>query len=377
MLPRYDVIVLGVGGMGSSALFELARRGQRVLGLEQFPLVHSHGSSHGHTRVIRQAYYEHPDYVPLLKGAYDRWYDLEQRTGRHLFTACGVLNIGTATGELIDGVRTSAKQHHLDVEEFTATELTNRFSAFRFKDQNMVGILERNAGYLFVEECVRAYCDSAVSLGAEIYAEEPVITWKAVADGVEVRTTKAIYTAKKLVITAGAWATQLLADMGLPLTVMRQVMHWFLPQNPAQFRRDRFPVYLIDGPTGVFYGTPMIDPRGIKTAQHYAAPEVSTPDQVDWTIHENDSQTTRKFLEEYLPSAAGDCTTSQVCQYTLTPDRHFVIDTHPQYPQVAVAAGFSGHGFKFASVVGEILADLVLTGKTPWPIEMFRSTRFG
>ncbi|HJZ59261.1 MAG TPA: N-methyl-L-tryptophan oxidase [Gemmataceae bacterium] len=376
MSQTFDVIVLGVGGMGSAACFELVRRGRRVLGLEQFPLVHSRGSSHGHTRIIRTAYYEHPNYVPLLRRAWSRWYELEQLTGRHLLTECSCLNAGPADGELVNGVRASAREHGLAVEELTAGEIARRYP-FRFPDE-FAGVLEQDAGFLYVEDCVRAHVDSAMSLGATIHAEEPVREWKAVGDAVEVTTDRGTYHAAKLVVTAGAWATKLLADLGVPLTVMRQVLLWFDVRGTEwMFRRDTFPIFIADVPGGPFYGLPAIDRFGLKLARHYGAPQLPNPDGVNWDATPADEPPVQAFLDTYLTDRTGARTKAQVCMYTLTPDKHFVIDRHPHFPQVTVACGFSGHGFKFASVVGEILADLAEHGRTEHPIGMFGATRFG
>ena len=374
MSNTYDVIVLGVGGMGSATLFELARRGRRVLGLEQFAPGHDQGSSHGHTRVIRQAYYEHPAYVPLARRAYERWYELEQLTGRHLFTECGCLNIGPPDGELVTGVNQSATEHGLPVERFSAAELRRRFPMFQLTDE-FAGIYEQNAGFLYVESCVTAHVEAAVSLGAVVRANEEAIEWKVTGKGVEVRTGKDTYHAAKLVVTAGAWATRLLRDIGVSLSVMRQVLHWFA-SDPANFRRDRFPVFLTDTPEGQFYGLPAIDRRGVKVARHYGAPELPAPEGVDWSVDSSDADGVRAFLRTYLPSADCPPSDAKVCMYTLSPDRHFVIDIHPLFPQVAIAAGFSGHGFKFASVVGEVLADLAETSHTRHDIAMLRTGRF-
>ncbi|MDB5312935.1 MAG: soxA [Gemmataceae bacterium] len=375
MSRTFDAIVLGVGGMGSAACFELARRGRRVLGLEQFPLVHDRGSSHGHTRIIRTAYYEHPNYVPLLRRAFARWYELEQLTGRHLLTECPALNIGPTDGELVSGVRASVREHGLAAAELTAPEIARRYP-FRFPD-DYAGILEANAGFLYVEECVRAHVDAAVSLGAEVRADEAVRGWKAVGEGVRVTTDRGTYRAAKLVITAGAWATTLLADLGVPLTVMRQVLLWFdVARSAALARRDTFPIFIADVPGGPFYGLPAIDRFGLKIARHYGAPELTGPDGVKWETTPADEPPVRAFLDAHLPALTGGMTKGQVCMYTLTPDRHFVIDVHPGFPQVSVACGFSGHGFKFASVVGEVLADLADRGRTDHPIGMFRATRF-
>lgn len=371
----YDVIVLGVGGMGSAALFELARRGQRVLGLEQFPLVHDRGSSHGQTRVIRKAYYEHPSYVPLLQRAYQRWYDLEQVQGRHLFTECGCLSIGKPDSDLIAGIMQSAYEHILPVEQFTPGTLRRRYPMFRFSE-DYVGLFEREAGFLYVEDCVRAHIEEAGKLGAEIHAEEPVLGWQASNQGVTVRTTKGTYSADRLVITAGPWAGQVLAKLNAPLTVMRQVLLWFGTSDDRQFRRDRFPIYITDTQAGHFYGFPVIDGSGAKAAQHYGAPELLDPAAIDRTVTDADEQPVRAFLSSHLPGINGVRRRGQVCTYTLTPDRHFLIDQHPEHANVVFAAGFSGHGFKFASVVGEILADLAEKGRTDLPIGMLRLGRF-
>jgi sarcosine oxidase len=375
MNGSFDVIVLGVGGMGSAACFELARRGRRVLGLEQFPLVHARGSSHGHTRIIRTAYYEHPAYVPLVRRSFEKWYELEQFTGRHLLTECRCLNIGPEGSELVSGVRDSVREHGLAAEELTAGVIGRRFPAFQLHN-DYVGILESNAGFLMVEDCVRAHIDAAVTLGTEIHAEELVRDWKVVGDGVEVTTAQGIYRAAKLIITAGAWATRLLADIGVPLAVMRQSLLWFdVGNRAADFRRDTFPIFIADVPGGPFYGMPAIDRSGVKVARHYGAPELPNPDGVNWDVADEDVAAMRPLIDAYLPGL-GALTKGQVCMYTITPDRHFVVDLHPRYPQVTVACGFSGHGFKFAPVVGEVVADLAERGTTKHEIDFLSARRF-
>jgi sarcosine oxidase len=367
---RYDAIVLGVGGMGSAALFELARRGRRVLGLEQFTPGHDRGSSHGQTRVIRKAYYEHPDYVPLLRRAYERWYDLEQRGGRRLFVECGCLSVGPPGGELVAGVRRAADEHHLPVEPLSAAELRRRFPPFRFGD-DVAAVLERDAGFLYVEECVRAHADEARRLGAELRPDEPAVSWEAVPGGVVVRTAKGAYAADRLVITAGAWAGRVLAGLGLPLTVLRKVLLWVGTSTPTALRRDLFPIYMAETPGGFFYGFPMIDGLGHKVARHDGGDPVADPARVERTVTAADAGDCLAFLRAHLPAVAGPVRHGQVCLYTVTPDHHFVIDRHPEHPQVVLAAGFSGHGFKFASVVGEVLADLAENGRTDLPVGMF------
>jgi sarcosine oxidase len=372
----YDVIVLGLGGMGSAAALELARRGRRVLGLEQFAVGHDRGASHGHTRVIRKAYYEHPDYVPLLRRAYDRWYDLEQQTGRHLFTTCGCLSLGRPDEELVSGVRRAAQEHGLPVELLRPDDLRRRYAPFRFGD-DVSGVLEQDAGFLYVEECVRTCVEEARRLGADLREDEPAVSWQPTATGVVVRTGRGTYEAARLVVTAGAWAGRVLADLGLPLTVLRKVLFWFGTPSAAALRRDVFPIYMAQTHQGFYYGFPVIDPRGHKVARHDGGDVVPDPSALDRTVAPGEEDECRAFLRVHLPAADGPLTSSRVCTYTVTPDRHFVIDRHPQYLQVVVAAGFSGHGFKFAPVVGEVLADLAEQGHTEWPIGMFRIGRLG
>ena len=224
---------------------------------------------------------------------------------------------------------------------------------------------------------MRAHIDEAVKLGAEVRAEEPVLGWEPAGDGVTVRTAKGTYHAARLIVTAGAWATRLLAGLGIGLTVMRQVLCWFGVGDPAAFRRDRFPIFIAELPEGHYYGFPVIDAAGgLKVARHYGAPELADPDQVDRTTNAGDEAPVRAFLQEHLPGVDGPLRRAEVCIYTLTPDRHFVIDTHPAHPAVVVCSACSGHGFKFTSVLGEVLADLAEAGRTDLPIEMFRVRRF-
>jgi sarcosine oxidase len=272
-------------------------------------------------------------------------------------------------------VRKSVREHNLAAEELSGSEINRRFPAFRFLE-NDIGLIEQAAGFLYVEECVRAHCDMALSLGAEIHAEEPAREWKATDNGVEVTTDRGTYHAAKLIITAGAWATKLLSDIGVPLVVMRQVLTWFDVNSLAPlFRRDAFPVFIADVPGGPFYGLPAIDRFGLKVARHYNAPVLPNPDGVNWNTTGDDIAPVRVFLDTYMPGV-GAFTKAQVCMYTVTPDHHFVIDLHSDFPQVSIACGFSGHGFKFASTVGEILADLAERGNTPHDIAMFSARRF-
>jgi sarcosine oxidase len=371
---HFDVIVLGVGGMGSAALFELARRGRRVLGLEQFALGHDRGSSHGHTRIIRKAYYEHPDYVPLVQRAYERWHDLEQRQGRRLLSACPCLSIGQPDGELIAGVRRSAEEHRLPLESLSSSEMRERYPMFTFVGAE-VGVVEHSAGYLYVDECVAAHVAEARRLGACIHDNEEAVSWEAGCHSVTVKTSKDCYIAARLVVTAGPWAARLLGQCAVALRVMRQVVFWVGTTDDRQFQPDVFPIYIADTPEGYFYGLPALDGNGVKIARHYGAPELTDAAQIERGVSAVDEASVRGFLRLHLPGVNGPTRRASVCIYTLTPDRHFLIDVHPEHPQVVFAAGFSGHGFKFASVVGEILADLCDDGCTSLPISMFRYRR--
>jgi sarcosine oxidase len=370
----FDTIVLGAGGMGSAATLELARRGRSVLALEQFSFGHDRGSSHGQTRIIRKAYFEHPAYVPLVRHAFDRWHDLEQQSGRHLLTSCPCLNIGRPDGEIVSGVLASATEHQLAVDRLDAKQLRDAYPQYRLGEE-FVAVLERDAGYLHVEECVRTPLDLARQAGAILLDNEPVRQWTSDGRSVRVTTDRDTYSAKSLVVTAGPWAKSMLAELHLPLTVMRQNLLWFGTDSPQRFRRDRFPIFIAELPGGSFYGLPMIDPRGLKIAQHYGQPEVGSPEEIDRGYREGDELPVRQFLRAHLPEVNGPLSDSQRCIYTLTPDRHFVIDCHPEHPNVAIAAGFSGHGFKFASAVGDVLADLATEGRTSWDIGHFRLGR--
>jgi sarcosine oxidase len=370
----YDAIVLGVGGMGSAAAFELARRGRRVLGLEQYALAHDRGSSHGQSRVIRKAYSDHPAYVTLLHRAYERWLDLEQRQGQRLFAMCGCLTIGPPGGDRVGGVLRSAREHHLPIERLSAGELRRRFPTFQISD-DFVGVLEREAGFLLVEDCITAYAAEARRLGAELRTQEPVVSWEATGSGVVVRTTHGTYAAERLIVSAGAWAGRILSELRLPLTVRRMVLSWHATVDDTLFRQEHFPVYRAQVPEGIFYGFPVIDGSGHKVARSDSGTTIGDPAALDRTLTPTDLAECRPFLERYLPTVTGPVRGGRVCMYTMTPDRNFILDRHPHHPHVVIAAGFSGHGFKFASVVGEILADLAETGRSQLPIDIFRIGR--
>ena len=364
---EFDAIVIGVGGMGSAACYALARRGLRILGLDRFPLVHNQGSSHGESRIIRKAYFEHPDYVPLLHRAYELWHDLERVSGQKLLRQTGLVLSGTADGETIRGTRLSAEQHHLELQNLSANEAKRRFPGFAFPSHHDVAF-EPIAGTLFVEDCVRAHIDGAVQRGAIIRGSEPVTDWSSDGKSVCVRTATREYRARSLVITSGAWAAECLRDLQLPLTVVRKFVGWFPHHNDA-FLADRgCPAYFFELPHGTFYGIPGFDSTTIKVAEHSGGEIVTDLDRIDRSCHPGDLVRLQSFLTDHLPGVDPEPARYSVCLYTLTPDRHFAIDLHPKWNNVSFAAGFSGHGFKFCPVVGEALADLVQQGTAALPI---------
>ena len=375
MNAAFDVIVLGVGGMGSAACHQLARRGARVLGLEQFPLRHDRGSSHGETRIIRQAYFEHPDYVPLLLKTYDLWRQLEQAADCTLFQQVGLVLSGVSSGETISGAKMSAGLHQLAVEELTTAEAGRRWPSLSFPADHTI-VFEPLAGLLRVEDCVQAHLDQAIQCGADIRSSERVLDWNSSGGSVVVRTDRAEYTAGSLIITAGAWAGRSLSGLGLPLRVVRKFVGWF-PIRSGQSGFDRgMPTYLFELPQGTFYGFPSIDGQTVKVAEHSGGEPVDDPGLVDRGIRDGDTSRLAGFIRSHLPGLDTTPVRHSVCLYTLTPDQHFIVDTHPEWNNVVLAAGFSGHGFKFAPVIGQAMAELALDRSTALPIGFLGLNRF-
>ncbi len=372
----HDVIVLGLGAMGSAAAANLARRGQRVLGLDQFAPAHDRGSSHGRSRIIREAYWEHPSYVPLVWRAYDLWAELERAGGRRLFVQTGGIMIGRPDSDLVKGSLESARVHHLTCEVLDATAIRKRFPIFQPAD-DMIGVHEPRAGVLLPEECILALLEQARQAGAELRHGERVLRWHAASDRVQVETAGGRYEAGRLVIAAGAWAPVMLASLHMPLVIERQVVAWFRPVVlQAGFAPDRCPIHIWQTGQRFFYGFPSLDHESVKIAEH-AMGDPTTADDVRRGIAPEEIEEIREdFMARHMPAANGSLVSSTVCMYTMTPDTHFVIDRHPGHPNVAVACGFSGHGFKFAPVVGEILADLTLDGRTRHDISRFSAARF-
>ena len=375
MPGSFDVIVVGVGAMGSSACYQLARRGLNVLGLDQFDIPNALGSSHGQSRMIRLAYYEHPNYVPLLKQAYELWDELESVSGEKLLHITGGIYIGPENGEVVGGSLRAARQHGLEHELLNHDELRRRFPQFRVPGE-WVALHEPRAGFLRPERVVAAYAQAALRAGAEFHGREAVVEWGADAHGVTVQTTRAVYRADHLVFCGGPWSAQLLRDLQVPLLVTRQVMAWVWPKEPELFALGRLPVWAIDNQDGTLhYGFPMSsDVPGFKLA-HHAPGDPTDPDRVMRDPLPGDEQTFRPVLREMIPAADGPLLSLKICLYTNSPDHHFIIDRHPHIERVTIACGFSGHGFKFASVVGEVLADLATDGRTALPAQFLAMER--
>ncbi len=376
-MPRsnhFDLIVIGCGGVGSAVAYYAAKRKLRVLALEQFEPVHARGSSHGDTRVIRQAYFEHPDYVPLLKRAYTLWSDLENELGARLFYRTGLLEVGPESGMLIRGVRHSAALHQLPLEEIDRGDFTRRFADFTLPE-DAVALFESNAGFLLVEDCIRQYINAARRLGSDLRFNERVLNYDVEDNSVRVNTESEQFIASRLVITAGAWAGDLLAGLGLKLHVLRKHLHWYQATSPTAYQlASPSPTFFYDTQRGYFYGFPIRDARGLKIAQHSGGELVLDPADVDRSLDVAERDQVELFLRSHLPQIAVPATGHAVCMYTMSPDEHFFLDRHPEYPQISFAAGLSGHGFKFASVLGELLVQLSIDGQSQLPIN-FLSVR--
>jgi len=371
----YDAIVIGVGGMGSAAVYHLALRGARVLGIERFEIPHDRGSSHGLSRIIRLAYWEHPDYVPFVRRAYDLWRELELVAGESLLTVTGSIDAGPGDSRAIRGALAASRTHGLEHELLDAAALTARFPGYRLP-ADLVAVFQPDGGFLHPERCVVAHANAARELNASVHTGERVIEWSASNGGVNVTTDRGRYDAARLVIAAGPWLPSMMPALAPRLSVERQVVIWTQPLRPELFTPGSFPVSYIDTPRGAFYGFPADGARGFKIGKYHHRREITDPDALDRTCSAEDEATLREALSHYFPDANGPKLSSSACLFTNTPDEHFVIDRLPEHPEVIVAGGFSGHGFKFCSAVGEMVADLALNA-TARRMNLFAMDRWG
>ncbi|HUF01136.1 MAG TPA: N-methyl-L-tryptophan oxidase [Gaiellaceae bacterium] len=370
---RYDVVVVGVGGMGSAALYHLARRGKRALGLERFDVPHELGSSHGLTRIIRLAYFEHPDYVPLVRRAYELWRELETEAGEQLLHVTGTVECGE---QIFEGALRSCEVHDLPHEVIDARETARRFPAYRLPLERPV-LFQPDGGFLVPERCIVAHVNGALARGAVVRARERVLEWDAVENGVRVRTERGVVEAERLVLTAGAWSQDVARLPPGLVGAVRQALAWLQPARPELFEPARFPVFNLALDGEHFYGFPAHGIPGFKLGRYDHFGEGGDPDQVSRVPTLADELPLRAFAERYFPEGAGPTIALKTCLFEPTPDEHFLLDHHPDTESAVVGAGFSGHGFKFCSVVGEILADLALDGATRHDVGLFRLGRFG
>ena len=379
MAEHFDAIVIGLGGMGSAALYHLAKRGLKTLGIEQFEIPHEMGSSHGVTRIIRLAYYEDLSYVPLLRRSYALWGELECEFGEQLFYQTGSIDMGPADSEVFSGSLRSCIENGFDHEVLDSKALRARFPGYCMPAETMA-VFQPKGGLLAPERCISAHAELAAARGAVIHTGEAVLGWDLLPDArVEVRTGAALYRAEKLVICGGAWAGKLVPELAGKARPERQALIWLAPKRPEWFGLERFPVWNGQVEEGRFYGLPEFNPSGetpgMKLGRYHHRHESCDPDTVDRRVYAEDEALLRAFAERYFPDGAGETERMVVCMFTNTADEHFVLDTLPGAPQVAVAAGFSGHGFKMASVVGEVMADLAQRGETRHDISLHQLER--
>lgn len=372
---RYDAIVIGLGGMGSAALYQLARRGKRALGIEQFDIAHDKGSSHGVTRIIRLAYHEHPSYVPLMRRAYELWRDLESAADEQILHITGSLDAGPPDSSNFAGSVLSCEEHNLPHEVLTSAELSRRFPGYRLPAETMA-VFQGEGGFLLPERCIALFVEHAQAMGADAHTQERALDWQPTANGVRVRTERGEYEAETLVISAGAWVSKLLPGLSAAAIPERQALAWIETLRPEYFTPNRFPVFNLTVDEGKFYGFPEFGIPGFKLGKYHHLEENVDPDTIDREPNDQDEAVLRDFTEKYFPDAAGATSSMKVCMFTNSPDEHFIIDRLSESPQVVVAAGFSGHGFKFSSVVGEVLVDLATEGATRHDIGMFKLARF-
>lgn len=373
----YDVIIVGLGAMGSAAAYHFARRGARVLGLDRFAPPHAFGSSHGESRIIREAYFEHPLYVPLVQRAYALWRELEREAGTGLLLQTGGLMIGQREGTLVRGARASARAHHLPHELLDSAALRSRYPAFQVAE-GVVALWEPRAGVLFPEKCIAAHLHVARRHGADLRFNEAVVSWRQTGAACEVQTGRGAYGAAHLVFTAGPWLAGLQAGLALPLQCARQVLFWFEPGDQKElFMPPRFPVFIFEyAPERYFYGFPDLG-EGVKVAIHHEG-ERAAPEMVRREVQAAEARPVRELLNKHLPALApGALRKSEVCLYTNTPDGHFLMDFHPGASRVLLASPCSGHGFKFSSAMGEGIAQLLLENRAQFDFSPFRLARFG
>lgn len=373
---HYDVIVIGAGSMGMAAGYFLSKSGKKTLLIDSFNPPHNKGSHHGETRIIRHAYGEGEKYVPLALKAQELWYDLEKLTGKQLFLQTGVLNMGDEKTDFIQNIISSSKNYSLPLEILDSSEVSKRWPGITLPKE-FIGCFEPTSGVLKCEECIEAYQELAEQNGATLVTNSKVKDLSVHGNKVTVQTDNQTFTADSLVVSAGAWSGSLLSklDLNLPLTPVRKTFAWFDADEDLYNDKD-FPAFSFESPQGLFYGFPSIDGAGLKVGRHDGGVAINPDETIsEFSEQEQDATDIKQFLQSYMPST-NQMKFGKTCMYTLTPDEDFIIDLHPKYSNVAIASGFSGHGFKFSSIVGKILSDLIISGKTEQNISSFSIKRF-
>ncbi|MDJ1159818.1 N-methyl-L-tryptophan oxidase [Chelatococcus sp. SYSU_G07232] len=370
----YDVIVVGIGGMGSTTAWQLARRGQRVLGLERFDIGHGMGSSHGHNRIIRRAYFENPRYVPLLDRAYALWREAERAWGEQLLFVTGGLDAGPENSRVVQGSLASCREHGLAHDVLTAGEVARRFPGWRLAEDH-IAVYQADAGFVASERSILAHVSMAIAAGADIRAREKVLAWEPTATGVRVTTERGVYEAGRLVLSAGAWIGDFVPSLAAQVVPERQVLGWFRTSDPSLFALERFPVGILSDAAGHFYVFPQWGIPGFKIGLYHHLHETGHADTLSREPTARDEAVLRDGVRRFFPAADGPVLALKACLFTNTPDEHFIIDRLPDLPQVIVASPCSGHGFKFASVVGEVLADLAMDRRPAFDLSLFALER--
>ena len=371
----YDVIVIGVGAMGSATTYQLAARGCKVLALEQYNIPHDLGASGGINRMIRLAYAEDPRYVPMLRRAYRLWRDLGRRSKQRLLFITGGIDAGPEDSWIVRGSLQACTEHQLKHETLTAAELRKRFPAFRLP-KKMVAVYQPQGGFVLAEQSIVAQVSLALDLGAEVHAREQVLDWRVQKGMVTVRTDRGSYRASRLVITAGPWAAQVIDRLNGVVKPERQVLIWVQPKRPERFRMGVFPVFYMQDGEEKFYGLPIFGIPGLKFGKYNHLKEQVDPKTMARECHPNDELVLRNAIRKYLPDADGPTIAMKICLFSNTRDENFILDSHPDFPQVSIAAGFSGHGFKFCPLVGEIMAEFALNGgSSSYDLGLFRLDR--
>lgn len=362
--------------MGSAVACHLARRGLSVLALERHAIAHDRGSSHGLTRIIRLAYFEHPSYVPLLHRAFALWRELEAETGERLLHVTGAIDAGLPGSRVFEGSLASCRAHRLRHEVLPAREVNRRFPGYRLPHEFMA-VLQPDGGFLEPEKCIRAHALLAAKHGAEVRLGAQVTGWARGDRGVVLHLDDAEIRARQLVICAGAWTASLVPSLAPLLHAERQVVGWFSVEDRESFAPGRFPVFVMTTPEGHFYGFPEFGVPGFKIGKYHHLSEIVDPDAMNRVVDARDEAVLRDCVRSIFPGADGALIRASTCIFTNTPDEHFIVDRLPEAPEVLVVSACSGHGFKFCSVMGEIVSDLVTGDRTSHDITLFRLARFG